>query len=326
MAGVGDTALTLADLAKRVDPDGGMALIVEALAKKSPGVQDALWKESNARFINRTTRRVGLPTIHRRSVNKGIPPSKSVTGQLDDVVAMFEAESKVDARLVAGLDAERLKATRWGEDVAFVEAMGQQCESDLFYANHFTEPDAMHGLAPRFASLAHEQVINAGGSGSDCSSAWFVTWDQNAVHGLYGQGQRMGWWNEDLGRQRVEDADGNSLMAYINRFYWDVGLCVRDERFVSRVANIDIGALGGGTPPDIIEPLVEGYHRLEMVEPGKTKLYVNRDVYLHLHLQAMDKSNVNLSLQDFAGRQVVMFIDVPVRKTDGILSTEAALT
>jgi len=56
---------------------------------------------------------------------------------------------------------------------------------------------------------------------------------------------------------------------------------------------------------------------------GNTAIYCNRVVCTYLDLQAMNKTNVLLSLQEFQGRVVTMFRGIPIRTVDAILSTEA---
>jgi hypothetical protein len=56
MATIGANALTLADWAKRLDPQGKVPSIVELLAQSNEILQDMLWVEGN------------LPTGHRTTV------------------------------------------------------------------------------------------------------------------------------------------------------------------------------------------------------------------------------------------------------------------
>jgi hypothetical protein len=56
MATLGANVLTLADFAKRVDPDGKVPSIVELLSQSNEVLQDMLWMEGN------------LPTGHRTTV------------------------------------------------------------------------------------------------------------------------------------------------------------------------------------------------------------------------------------------------------------------
>src|SRR4051812_38360938 len=96
MATVGGTVLTLADYAKRLDPDGKVARVIEMLNQQSGVITDVLWKEGNLPTGNRTTVRTGLPTAYWRLMNVGVPPSKSRTAQVDEQAGRMEAWAEVD--------------------------------------------------------------------------------------------------------------------------------------------------------------------------------------------------------------------------------------
>ena len=59
---------------------------------------------------------------------------------------------------------------------------------------------------------------------------------------------------------------------------------------------------------------------------GRVMIYGNRIVRTYLDLQAMNKTNVLLRLQEFNGKVVTTFRDIPVRTCDAILSNEAQVT
>ena len=79
MATLGSNALTLADWAKRLDPDGKVPKIVELLSQTNEILADMLFVEGNLPTGHRTTVRTGLPTVAWRLLNQGVQPSKSTT-------------------------------------------------------------------------------------------------------------------------------------------------------------------------------------------------------------------------------------------------------
>ena len=79
MAVLGSNVATLADIAKRTDPDGKISSIVELLSQTNEMLPDMLWKEGNLATGERTTVRTGLPTVAWRLLNQGVQPSKSTT-------------------------------------------------------------------------------------------------------------------------------------------------------------------------------------------------------------------------------------------------------
>ncbi len=79
MATLGTNVLTLADWAKRLDPDGKVPMIVELLEQTNEVLLDMQWVEGNLPTGHRTTVRTGLPGIAWRLLNQGVQPSKSTT-------------------------------------------------------------------------------------------------------------------------------------------------------------------------------------------------------------------------------------------------------
>ena len=63
--------LSLADIAKRTDPNGMSAKIAELLHQSNPILDDIPWMESNLSTGHRSTIRTGLPAISLRRINEG---------------------------------------------------------------------------------------------------------------------------------------------------------------------------------------------------------------------------------------------------------------
>ena len=95
----GGTALTLSDWARRQDPDGKIAKIVEILNLTNEVLDDFMFVEGNLPTGHKTTVRSGLPSVTWRLLNYGVQPSKSRSVQVTDTVGMLEAYSEVDKAL-----------------------------------------------------------------------------------------------------------------------------------------------------------------------------------------------------------------------------------
>jgi hypothetical protein len=137
---------TLLDLAKRMDPDGSIADIVEILNETNEVLDDMTWKEGNLETGNRTTIRSGIPAPTWRKLYEGVQPTKSTTVQVTDNTGMLEAYAEVDVAL-ADLS-NRTAAFRLSEDKAFIEGISQELADTIFYGNEGTEPEAFTG--PRY--------------------------------------------------------------------------------------------------------------------------------------------------------------------------------
>jgi hypothetical protein len=99
MALLSTGALTLADWAKRLDPDGQVPKVAELLSQTNEILEDAVFMEGNLPTGHRLTIRTGLPQVFYRMINQGVPTSKSLTAQIDEACGILEARSHIDVEL-----------------------------------------------------------------------------------------------------------------------------------------------------------------------------------------------------------------------------------
>lgn len=326
MATIATNALTLMDWAKRLDPDGKIDVIVEMLSQTNEILKDMLWVEGNLPTGHRTTVRTGLPAVAWRLLNYGVQPSKSTTIQVDDTCGMCEAYSEVDkdlAELNGNVGAFRLSEAR-----AFLEAMNQEQASVLMYGDSSLTPNKYLGLSPRYSLLSAgngDNIIDAGGTGSDNTSVWLITWGDMTCHGIFPKGAKAGLIHEDLGIDTVFDTQTppGRFQAYRDHFQWKCGFSLRDWRYVVRIANIDVSALKADTAAaDLINLMIKAQDKLPTQGMGKMAFYMNRTVHTMLKIQAMNKSANALAIVPAANQFEVQFFGTPLRKVDAITNVE----
>lgn len=328
MATLSANALTLADWAKRLDPDGKVPQIVELLGQTNEILTDMQFVEGNLPTGHRTTVRTGLPTAAWRLLNSGVQPTKSTTAQIDEACGKLEAWSEVDVE-VANLNGN-VAAFRMSEAMAFVEAMNQEMASTLFYGNSSIDPEEFTGLAPRYSSLSAanaQNIVNGGGSQSDNSSIWLICWSPNTVHGIFPKGSKAGLQHNDFGEETVETTAGvagTRMRAYREQWKWDCGIALRDWRFAVRIANIDISSDNA----DIVDLMIKAMHRLPSMNVGKAVFYMNRTMNQRLDL--LRKADVTagggLTYDNVDGKQVASFRGIPIRKCDALTEAEATVS
>lgn len=318
---------TLIDVASRLDPSMNIDKIVELLAATNPVLNDMTFMEGNLPTGHKTTVRTGLPGVTWRKLYGGVQPSKSTTAQVTDSCGMLEAYAEVDKAL-ADLNGNAA-AFRLSEDKAFIESMSQEMAQTLFYGNETTEPEAFTGFAPRFNSLSAQNadnIVDAGGTGSDNTSIWLVVWGPNTCHGIYPKGSTGGVQMRDLGEVTVENVDGASGRAqmYRSHYRWDCGLTVRDWRYIVRIANVDVSDLGTiANTKNLINWMIQGAERIPSFGAGRAAFYVNRTIREKLRLGILEKVASNLTFETVAGKRVLTFDEIPVMRTDALLNTEA---
>lgn len=325
---------TLLDWAKALDPNGQIARIVELLNQTNEVLDDMVWEEANNITSHRTTVRTGLPTPTWRLMNAGVVPAKATTAQIDEGIGQLEAWSRVDfdlANLGGNPGAFRASQAR-----AHMEAMNQEMASTLFYGSSLAAEEFV-GLAARYNALTgagnSDNVIGAGtASGStENTSIWLVAWDTETVTGIFPKGSTAGLQHEDFGAGIQDDAGGTAgavMKVYQERFTWKAGIALKDWRYVVRICNIDVEELEeASSSPDLLRYMAEAEMRLPN-SLGKRAFYMNRTVARNLRRQVTTAvtNGGGLTFDNFAGKRIMVFGTTPIRITDALLNTEAAVS
>lgn len=331
MAVLPTTHPTLLDVTRRLDPNGKIDAVAEILNQTNPILEDMVWIEGNLPTGHRTTVRTGLPTPTWRKLYGGVQPTKSTTIQITDSTGMLEAYAEVDKAL-ADLNGNTA-SFRLSEDRAHIEGMNQEMVQTLFYGNEGTEPEAFTGFAPRFNSLtaanAENIIQSAGIEGNDNASIWLIVWGPNTVHGIYPKGSKAGLSVDDKGQVTIENVDGNGgrMEAYRTHYRWDAGLTVRDWRYIVRIQyDQEDLTKDAATGPDLADLMVDAIERIPSLSMGRPVFYMNRRAKSFLRRQlASATKNSTLTREEVGGKKVEVFDGIPVRTTDALTNTEAAV-
>jgi hypothetical protein len=325
---------TLLDLGKRLDPNGYVDTIAEVLDTQKPILKYAPWYPANEGTSHRTTIRTGIPLPIFRKLYGGVKPSKSTTMQVRDTLGFMENLAEVDAKMIEinGNTA----AFRLSEEMSIVEGFGQLLEQTIIYGNEGTQQEAFHGLYPRFNSTVApngENIIVASSvtDGSLCRSMWLIGFGEKTVHMLYPRGTKAGLQITDYGKVITENIDGDNGRAAIYRshYQWDCGLTVRDWRYVVRVARIHGLTKNAATGTDLIDAMTDAVER----PPGgagsgngvrwvflcdrRTKTFLRKQIRAGVQ-------NSSLTMEQIAGRRVMMFDGIPVEQCDILGTNEPA--
>jgi hypothetical protein len=338
MAELSTAALTLGEHAKRLDPDGKTAQVVELLSQTNEIIDDMLWREGNQPMGDQATVRTGLPDVYFRLTNQGTPSSTSKTAQITEQCALLNGRSSVD-KVVAEMNGN-VNMLRADEGAAFMESLNQKFADTLFYGSS-ANPEEIVGLANRYSDLGAqngENIIDAGGTGSDNSSVWLIGWGQRTVHGIFPRASKAGVGHENMGLQDEFDSSNNRYRAYMDEWDWKFGLQVRDWRYAVRIANIDISTLiadPDGTTTNLLNLMLDAVHHLPTTSGSSSDrgvvgvtpvFYANRTLAKMLDTQAMNKSNLHLSVGNEEGDQKVRFRGIPIKTVDALTEAEARVT
>lgn len=333
---------TLIDVARATDPTGKIAQVAEVIMQFNDILDDIPWMEGNLATGNLSTIRTSYASPSLRSLNAGVVPTKSTTGQINDACSILENRNEVDVN-VANLNGNAA-AYRAKLDMGMIQGFGEALAEHLIYGNSADNPAEFNGFASRYFSFGttyatSNYMIDAGGTGSDNTSIWLINWGPNKVEGLYPKGTQGGLKIEDLGIQDVltNTSTFAKMRAYVTWMQWLCGLAVMDYRNVVRICNIDYSNLQTATDTsDSSANLLKLMSiALDMLPPdsgGTPVFYMRNDVRGYLRAKMNAKSNLNLSDVQVSGpnsitrRPGLAFNGVLCKRVDAITKTEATIT
>lgn len=316
--------LTMVEIAKR--QAGGKVLdTAMVLSAINQGFEDAAFLEANDVHAHTFNQSLALPSGTWRQLNDGAATEAMLTKQIAEPIRYLESYSRVDLALLDGVsDPDEV---RWNEDQGFLEGLAQTFWTGFFYGNPSTDLGHPEGLANRgdYDAAADANVLDTGGSGSDTTSIWLIQWGPRAVHFVYPKGSRtVGIEIEDRGQQTVAGAtSGTYFEAMVTHFKINVGIVIRDPRYVQRVCSVEAsGSSNIFAPADLVDA------KNKLPNPSNlmgTVIYCNRAIKSQIDKDALAKSNVYYTVNEIYGRPVTHFQGIPVKLMEEIVSTETAL-
>ncbi len=340
---------TIADVTSRMDAAGKQKIIAEMLSQSIELVKDLYMVEASEMGGHEFTFRTSIPAGSWRQINQGVPYSKSTTAKSRVGLGALEDYSQVD-RMLAEMSGD-IERFRESEDVAFLEGMGQTIEQTAWYGNTAATPAEFMGLSSFYNTITSStaqnaaNVINGGGSGSSNLSFWLLCHGARTFHGLYPRGSKAGLSMEDKGDTVPGyDSLGNRFEAYTSWFRQQIGIVPIDWRYCARIANVDVTANGLAGPnaldifatirqmlllPTTLTSASSGITETDAPDepaPGiRPVIYTNRTGRHWMDVQAMRDRNVLLRIEDYAGKPCDGINGIPIKVSDQLLTTEAAV-
>lgn len=341
MATINAFEMSLLDVTQRMDPDGKPAVIAEVLAQQQEVLEDITWKEGNLPTGERTVVRTSQPRGSYRRLNEGVPVTKSTVAAQDDGAAMLEDWVKVD-RKVAILSQD-IGKFRLDEAKVHMKGMADVFAETLFYGDASLNPKEFTGLTPRYddpSGITGDNIINGGGTGgTNYRSIWLIGWDPQTISGLYPKGSKGGLFHTDVTSNTGNHADGyplgdvltddsgNEYLGYRDHFGWDCGLTVKDWRYAVRIANLDLDTITKqASTTDLEDLMIQAVERIQGLNGVRAAFYMPREIRTLLRRQMVNNKSPFLSQDQYGGRRVTFFDEVPIRRVDALNIDEAAVS
>lgn len=317
-------------LAAKMSNNNEIINVAEVLNEVNDPIQDAHVERSTDMTTHVVARRTALPAPTWVKVGNGWQPTVGTLNQVREEIGQLKS------RYQCPEDVMKLQPNpakfRSQQERAHVEGIAQEFANTLI--GNFTTgvaqpspPEEFCGFSYRYNTLATSNsayvLSNGNTTGTDSTSIWFVQWGPGKVYLIYPRnGMGGGIKKQDKGLQLTNGDNSQELWAYITEFAWDIGLCIEDTRCVKRLCNIDSVLTETKT-------LNEDYIiqiRNNFQTPGTISMYCNETVFTQLQILAKDKTNVHWTENNPFGKPILYFLDMPVRRCDGISDDEAIVT
>lgn len=330
MAASDVTQVTMADLAKNVDPSWKEALpLIELLSLQHGLMSVAPFSEANYATHERASVRTGLATPAWRMFGRGTPASTTKEAQVEFQCAILKSIPEVDTEILKiAPNRENFLLTRFA---GHVEGMAQEWSSTAWYGTA-ASPEEFVGLASMFSDVTAangRNVLDAGGTdASDNTSMWFMELGAD-VHAIYPRGSSAGISRSGGGVTWSENYGGTGLRALVHReeLSLGAGFVVRDWRKVCRVASIDVSALTAQSgDANLLYWGTKAKHRLNSARGGGKRVVVMNTTlaeYLEHQLNDRTVAGGGVTVKTVDGMDVTHFCGFPIVIDDNILNTEA---
>jgi len=282
---------------------------------------------------NIDSRRSYIPAPGTRRFNVGVAPTASHKTPFTDPIAMVEDYSEVDYALWKIQN--QPNQWRQDEDAAHVEGLTEKMEDLLWYGSIVTDPAAFNGLSYRFNSSSVRpngdsgypyNVLLNGGAGGDTTSLWLIEFGKNKVYGIYPKNMPGGLLIEDLGRDTANTGSGASptyMEVLRSHFAWYMGIVVKDERCVQRIANIEVSGTTNILDEDL---LIKAVNQLPGGgEAAGTAIFCTRSIKTQFDIRAKDKTNVYYTPDEVWGGRITRFQGIPIYMAERLIENETAV-
>ncbi|MCY4540823.1 MAG: hypothetical protein OXB95_00290 [Rhodobacteraceae bacterium] len=313
---------SLLDAANRTDPKGAVAAVAEILQKDNPILLDMLFIECSRGSSHMTGVRVR--------------PSKSTSFPKVFNTGMVQSFSEIPAARIQ-LRNKTAAYYRLPEELAAIKEMNQKFAETIFYGDEAKSPAQFTGLSQYYNDLSAEnatQIIDAKGTGSNLRSIWIVTWGESTCHGIYPKGTPAGLQIDDLGTTQLVSGGGTTTANWKffgSHYQWNLGLVLRDSRFLVRIANIDIDEItdAAASGPNLVRLITNGLFRLKNMYRGLVAIYMCREIHKAIYIQQIEaKENSTLTQMQLYRKGVCNLTcgGVPLYMTDSLDVPESRVT
>ncbi len=350
MAATNSTMPNISDVMKSLDPNHQLAKYANLMTQANELVPRLPIYEANNITHHRVTQVVALGAATERSLNEGTLPTKHEKSQHDEGIALVDKWNICDvktAELSGDVAAFRGQETRLG-----TVSVSQRVAYLAVYGNQGTSAKQFTGFQPRLNSLSDpnvaQQIVDCGGTTANVqTSMYLVRSGPDSVFLVHPKGSKTGGlWHRDYGIVPYPVAPnsagtltaGYQMATYQDQIGWDVGLVVKDQRCVVRLANLEAShftALTSTQAPtsfaNLPHKMMVAHGRLPLDVMGRDFWVCNRTVRTGLLRLAYEKSVAGLGVREGLTQlgqptEILTFWGIEIVLEDQITNIEAVVS
>jgi len=299
---------TLLDLIKQLHDDEFLP-IIDTLIEEFEALEDMVWVQANGLTDHTYLQTLNQPQGTWTGINDDVPDERAQFVELTEEIAMLEAYSSVDDRLVRiSKNKQRLRSNQDGQ---FIAGLGKTFAGA--FVNEYTDGKSFIGLRGRLNELSAANVYGAADTGA-LTSLFLMQWGEMKCHMIYPPEWKHGLNKEDLGKKLITSTAGKKQM-WVSHYELAAGLCINNNKNIARICNIlSTDDIETSTVDDL---LIQALNNM----PGRGKgaiIYADSSILTQFDIAVKDKSNVSLSIGDAFGRQISTFLGHPIKLVDAI--------
>lgn len=292
----------LFDVLKLKAPNGGVIDVVNTLVETNELMKDMPSLPANGGLFHQGSRVSALPGGSLVNVGGTWGASKSERTPFVEAIATVRSRYQTPKDVLTTESPAASQALVQDEKNNHIEGLGQSFANLIISGPTAPQLEAVEGLMNRapWNAIDNEFCFSAGGTGTDLRSAWLVQPGASTVHLIHNPNHpTLGVEMEDKGEQFIPVTITNGVVTagrwdIIIEFMLQQGICIRDQRAVKRIANVQCGA--SDTPAaDLINAVIRASLKHSVNSSKPWFLYCDGDLYTQLVLGANDKLKVFMS-------------------------------
>jgi len=312
------------DIMQLKAPNGGVIDVTNTLVETNDLMKDLPALPSNGGLFHQGSRITSLPNGSLVNVGGYWASTKAAREPFVEALATIRDswECPLDVLQTEGPDVSQ--ALVRSEKDLHIEGNGQAWCNLVVTGSTTPAQNDIDGLMKRapWMTIDSEYCWDVGGT-TNLRSAWLIKPDPALVHLIYNPHHpTLGVEQQDMGKSRQvdqSDATGGTHRWIVTiEFLLQMGICIRDQRAVKRIANVPCAASDNPTST-LVNTVIKAALKHNVMTRRMWFLYCDADLYSQLVIGANDVLKVHISDKNIYSTALSMIgTDIIIRRLDAL--------